>query len=543
MLNPNGIELTANSLDSILLNSHGTTPSSPHSESNGSLGFANLVAAVQQSAGYSDISESLTATQVSDQKLMTLEPIKGENHQQTTTVSEPHLLGSKLNSSIQAQVAKLGVGQSIPVLQSEMTQSNLQVLTDAGGDSQLSATKQNQNLSDMIAGMKQKPGSYADLFSSQQTVSANTATRYDRFQVTPEGVTNNNGSSIEFEQMPVKGQVLNNLTNNPVQLEGAATVAQLAANRQNISLRPDSLRGQPDLPAQGSMSHSAHSNRVEQVISSIPNEFANTNRALTQANINSNIGIELEAAFENQGYNVANEVSKRLQDSTNVSDKAELISRNNIAAEFADTSIDSTRQNLKLHSLLTDRFVPTNSIQAAVQLSANADVEPAHTALTQELSNTGSQRLNEMPVKTLSVHQNNWTNGLSSNISWMIRQDISRASINISPAELGPMNIQLSTQADQLNVTLLAQHTVTREILESSLVRLREQFENLGFTNVNVNVSDQEPRQQTEGETPGEREYTNESNSYKTRDTALLSENLTPPTVIASTNRLLDTFA
>ena len=96
----------------------------------------------------------------------------------------------------------------------------------------------------------------------------------------------------------------------------------------------------------------------------------------------------------------------------------------------------------------------------------------------------------QMPNPTISLRQPGWDRGFGANIAFMLKEDISSARISVRPAELGPVSVQLQTQSDQLTVTIAATHAATRDTLEASLPRLREQFSTLGFSQVDVNIGD-----------------------------------------------------
>jgi len=101
---------------------------------------------------------------------------------------------------------------------------------------------------------------------------------------------------------------------------------------------------------------------------------------------------------------------------------------------------------------------------------------------------------------TLSLRQANWDKSLSGNVQWMVKEDLQTATIRVKPAELGPLNIQVSVQQEQLNVSISANQAVTREMLEAALPKLREQFIAQGFSQVNVDISDQgKPQSGQEG--------------------------------------------
>jgi len=70
-----------------------------------------------------------------------------------------------------------------------------------------------------------------------------------------------------------------------------------------------------------------------------------------------------------------------------------------------------------------------------------------------------------------------WEQGVGDRIQWMLGNSVQGVSLRISPAHLGPIDIQLSVHQDQATVTFNAQHAVVREALEASIPRLREMFQ------------------------------------------------------------------
>ena len=72
---------------------------------------------------------------------------------------------------------------------------------------------------------------------------------------------------------------------------------------------------------------------------------------------------------------------------------------------------------------------------------------------------------------------------------WMVGRSAQSASLRLSPAELGPIEIRLSLQQEQASVAFTAQHALTREALEAAIPRLREMFNESNLQLVNVDVS------------------------------------------------------
>ncbi|MCH8551280.1 MAG: flagellar hook-length control protein FliK [Natronospirillum sp.] len=89
---------------------------------------------------------------------------------------------------------------------------------------------------------------------------------------------------------------------------------------------------------------------------------------------------------------------------------------------------------------------------------------------------------------------------LGERLVMMIGQDIQEARIRLDPPEMGAMDIRVTTQGDQVQVHIVAQQPLVRDLLEQQANRLREQLEQQGFTEVQVDISDREAGEQTAAE-------------------------------------------
>jgi len=74
------------------------------------------------------------------------------------------------------------------------------------------------------------------------------------------------------------------------------------------------------------------------------------------------------------------------------------------------------------------------------------------------------------------------------NVQWMLDQGISRATMQLHPAELGSLRINIEVQDEQLAIQLTATQAGTREALELSIPRLREQLSEQGFQGVQIDL-------------------------------------------------------
>lgn len=96
-----------------------------------------------------------------------------------------------------------------------------------------------------------------------------------------------------------------------------------------------------------------------------------------------------------------------------------------------------------------------------------------------------------VPQAPVTLRQDGLDQALSNSVQWMSKQNLQEANIRVRPAELGPINVKVSMQDDQLKLSFTASHAATREALESALPRLREVFNASGMNLGNVDVNDQ----------------------------------------------------
>lgn len=95
------------------------------------------------------------------------------------------------------------------------------------------------------------------------------------------------------------------------------------------------------------------------------------------------------------------------------------------------------------------------------------------------------------------THTDTWPQQFGEKIVWMARNDQQTAQINISPPQLGPVQITLNLNGDNATVLFASPHAEVRQIIESSLPQLREMLASagisLGESNVGANMAQQNP--------------------------------------------------
>ncbi|WPP01320.1 flagellar hook-length control protein FliK [Pseudomonas sp. HR96] len=111
---------------------------------------------------------------------------------------------------------------------------------------------------------------------------------------------------------------------------------------------------------------------------------------------------------------------------------------------------------------------------------------------------TTAKTANAAPLSTaLAMNQGGWSEGLVNRVMYLSSQNLKSADIQLSPAELGTLNIRVDMAPDQqTQVTFVSAHIGVRDALESQQGRLKEMFAQQGLGQMDVNVSDQSRNQQ-----------------------------------------------
>lgn len=84
-----------------------------------------------------------------------------------------------------------------------------------------------------------------------------------------------------------------------------------------------------------------------------------------------------------------------------------------------------------------------------------------------------------------------WSGELGQKIVWLANQHQQVAHINVTPPQLGPIEIRLNLSSDQASATFVSPHAAVRDAIEAALPRLRDMLAESGLTLGNVDVSAQ----------------------------------------------------
>ncbi|MCT8272227.1 flagellar hook-length control protein FliK [Xanthomonas translucens] len=96
------------------------------------------------------------------------------------------------------------------------------------------------------------------------------------------------------------------------------------------------------------------------------------------------------------------------------------------------------------------------------------------------------------PTPTPNLHGDHFDDELGARMSWLADQKIGHAHIKLSPADLGPVEVRLHLNGDQVNASFSSAQPEVRQALENSLPRLREMLGQHGFQLGQADVGQQQ---------------------------------------------------
>ena len=112
-----------------------------------------------------------------------------------------------------------------------------------------------------------------------------------------------------------------------------------------------------------------------------------------------------------------------------------------------------------------------------------------------------------LPPITVTPENAQWNSQVGDRINWMVNNNMQRVEIRLDPPELGNLDIRLNIAKDnQASILVHVTNPTAKEAIESAIPRLREMFEQQGLDLGDVDVSQQNPQQQSEFEYSGNTE-------------------------------------
>jgi flagellar hook-length control protein FliK len=88
-----------------------------------------------------------------------------------------------------------------------------------------------------------------------------------------------------------------------------------------------------------------------------------------------------------------------------------------------------------------------------------------------------------------SVDSGEFGQGVADQVASMVAGNLSSAKLSVNPPALGPIEVHISVQGDQAQVSMVSHSAVTRDALQASTPKLREMLGEQGFGQVSVDIS------------------------------------------------------
>lgn len=130
-------------------------------------------------------------------------------------------------------------------------------------------------------------------------------------------------------------------------------------------------------------------------------------------------------------------------------------------------------------------------------------VDPAaHLARATELFTAARPGASERAAIPTHVRDPRWADDLGARMVMMARGGESQASLQLSPVELGPLDVSVTVRDSQASIHFGAANAETRALIEASIPRLREMLAAQGFDLTDASVSQGFSRQ-AQANTPG----------------------------------------
>lgn len=203
----------------------------------------------------------------------------------------------------------------------------------------------------------------------------------------------------------------------------------------------------------------------------------------------------------------------------------------------------------------TDGGATPAPLVEALQLkpAPRVDSKPSQaTATTQAASPTGlefhsllrdSQSL-LTPVATgparLEPGSPQFTSALGQQIAWMADQKIGRAELRLDPEELGPLEVSLELDGDEIRAEFSSRSAEVRSLLDSQVPKLRELLAEQGFSLADAQIGQERAAYQ---DTPQQREGFARDDAASGRSEGSGEAEPAPAVVTRSHNGLIDDFA
>lgn len=173
------------------------------------------------------------------------------------------------------------------------------------------------------------------------------------------------------------------------------------------------------------------------------------------------------------GYSEVSQQSKPTKQTATVQDVLSTLRRLEVQSQALDEQIavqaTGSKEDVPLEGARFNLATPTVGEKGAVDLKA--------------------QQALSFQIMT-PINKPEWVGELQQRLTVMMNEKAGVANINVTPSELGPIQVKMTVQNDQSQVQFFTPNAASREILESQLSRLRGMFEEQGIQLMDAGVHD-----------------------------------------------------
>ncbi|HET9473441.1 MAG TPA: flagellar hook-length control protein FliK [Steroidobacteraceae bacterium] len=161
-----------------------------------------------------------------------------------------------------------------------------------------------------------------------------------------------------------------------------------------------------------------------------------------------------------------------------------------LTAGMTAAAPDESNSNDKLAAQAAQQVVLTDAGTALADAAQPTDEITSITRATDWVQ--GSRHASAAPERSAiatHVRDPRWADDFGTRIALMVRGGESSASLQLSPADLGPLDVSVTIRDSQASIHFGAAQAETRALIEASIPRLRDMLEAQGFQLADASVS------------------------------------------------------
>lgn len=193
----------------------------------------------------------------------------------------------------------------------------------------------------------------------------------------------------------------------------------------------------------------------------------------------------------------------------------------------------STDKSDLFASVLANLETPAPAPTSVPMLAVPTHQAATLTAVAQALPVTAPGSLDELPIS-----HNDWPAAMGHRLLWAVGEGMQKAEISVSPQDMGPISVHIRVENDKADIRFTAAHAHTREVLESSMPRLRDMFSQQG-----LNLSQAQVFSQHSHDTPGRQPEAHTASSSASSSNADETQEMERPRPMQWRRGLVDDYA